>query len=121
MSMRMCSFSSRSRPRTSRNTAPNSYHCNSSQAFELMSNTLRTIALLGETRHAPTMTSQATHLPIRSVDRVDCAAQRRAAHPTVSPQPDAADATQAYSSFFDGILSPCDRPVTLAERRAIKP
>ena len=34
------------------NTAPNSCHCSSSQAFELTSNTLRMIALTVETRTA---------------------------------------------------------------------
>ena len=38
----------------SRNTAPNSHHCISSQEFELMSNTLRTIAL-------PALTSDGDH------------------------------------------------------------
>ncbi len=34
------------------NTAPNSCHCSSSQAFELTSNALRTMALTAETSTA---------------------------------------------------------------------
>ena len=64
MSMRMCSFAISVHDAHIRKTMENRYHCNSSQAFELVSNTLRTVALAAETRTAAT-TSHATHLPIR--------------------------------------------------------
>src|SRR6266702_5150800 len=66
MSMRMCSFTDSVHGEHSRKTALNSTHCSSSQAFEEVSNTFRTLALLAETSTA-TRTSQLTHLPTREL------------------------------------------------------
>ncbi len=49
MSMRMCSLASSVQEAQSRNTMLNSTHCSSSQEFDEMSNTLRTIAFDAET------------------------------------------------------------------------
>src|SRR5690349_19833669 len=52
MSMRMCSLSRNVQDAQSRKTTLNSTHCSSSQAFDDMSNALRTIALIAETTTA---------------------------------------------------------------------
>ena len=62
MSMRMCSFAKSVHDAQMRNTAENRYHCNSSQEFEELEKTLRTMALTVATNTAARM-SQATHLP----------------------------------------------------------
>ena len=66
MSMRMCSLASSVHGEHSRNTALNSTHCSSSQTFDEVSNTLRTVALTAETSTA-TRISHATRLPIQVV------------------------------------------------------
>ena len=48
MSMRMCSLERSVHGEHSRKMAPNRTHCSSSQAFDDMSNTLRTVALVAE-------------------------------------------------------------------------
>src|SRR6266542_3800215 len=48
ISMRMCSLTSSVHGEHSRKTKLNSTHCSSSQAFEEVSNTLRTVALVAE-------------------------------------------------------------------------
>src|SRR5437763_233654 len=63
MSMRMCSLSRSVHDAHRRNTALNNTHCNSSQEFDDMSNTLRTVALTADTTTAARM-AHATHLPI---------------------------------------------------------
>ena len=65
MSMRMCSFAFRVQEAQSMKTAPNRYHCSSSQAFDEVPNTLRMIALMAETSTATTI-AQAVILPMRS-------------------------------------------------------
>ena len=60
MSIRMCSLSCSVHGAQSMNTAPNRYHCNSSQAFDDTPNILRTTALAAETRIATKMAQQAT-------------------------------------------------------------
>ena len=59
MSMRMCSLASKVHGEHSRKTTLNSTHCNSSQALDDVSKTLRTIALTADTITA-TRISQAT-------------------------------------------------------------
>jgi len=66
MSMRMCSLARRVHGEHSKNTIPNSTHCSSSQAFEEVSKSLRTVALTAETITAARM-SQASRLPIQVV------------------------------------------------------
>src|SRR6266480_3239489 len=63
MSMRMCSLSRSVHDAHKRNTALNNTHCSSSQEFDDMSNTLRTVALTADTTTAARM-AHATHLPI---------------------------------------------------------
>ena len=63
MSMRMCSLTASVQGAASRKTTANSHHCSSSQAFELMSNTLRMTALPALITAAATI-SQATQRPI---------------------------------------------------------
>src|SRR5262245_8680037 len=48
MSMRMCSLASNVQGEHSRNTMLNSTHCNSSQEFDDISKTFRTVALIAE-------------------------------------------------------------------------
>src|SRR5262245_65946059 len=52
MSMRMCSLASNVQGEHSRNTMLNSTHCSSSQEFDDVSKTLRTVALAAETIRA---------------------------------------------------------------------
>src|SRR5215207_9528748 len=66
MSMRMCSFSFSVQAAHSMNTAPNRYHCSSSQAFEDVPNALRTTALTAETTTEARI-AQAASLPTRVV------------------------------------------------------
>src|SRR5690606_14089652 len=54
MSMRMCSLAISVHDAQSRNTAANSTHCSSSHAFELVSKTLRMVALVAEMATAAT-------------------------------------------------------------------
>src|SRR6266446_4441404 len=63
MSMRMCSLSRSVHDAHRRNTALNNTHCSSSQEFDDMSNTLRTVALTADTATAARI-AHATHLPI---------------------------------------------------------
>src|SRR5262249_31919104 len=48
MSIRMCSLDSRVKGEHKRNIPPNITHCSSSHAFDEVSNTLRTVALVAE-------------------------------------------------------------------------
>ena len=73
MSMRMCSFDSSVHGAHSRNTTPNSTHCSSSQEFDDVSNSLRTMALTADTMTAARI-SQLSHLADAEIDRVDDAA-----------------------------------------------
>src|SRR5665213_2000320 len=66
MSMRMCSLASRVHGAHSRNTMLNSTHWSSSQEFDEVSKTLRTVALTAETTTAARI-NQATRLPIQVV------------------------------------------------------
>ena len=66
MSMRMCSLRASVHGAASRNTAANSHHCNSSQALELMSKSLRMMALPALMTAATTI-SQATDWPSQRV------------------------------------------------------
>ena len=67
MSIRMCSFARKVQAAQSMKTAPNRYHCSSSQAFEEVPNTLRMIALTAETMMA-TKIAQAAMRPTRSLN-----------------------------------------------------
>ena len=64
MSMRMCSLESSVHGEQSRNTMLNSTHCSSSQEFDDVSKTLRTVALAADTNTAARM-SQDRRLPIQ--------------------------------------------------------
>ena len=64
ISMRMCSFERSVQGEQSRNITPNSTHCSSSQAFEEVSKSFRTVALVAEIR-TTTKISQAMLLPMR--------------------------------------------------------
>ena len=64
MSMRMCSLFNSVHGEHRRKTTENRIHCSSSHLFELVSNTLRTIALPAETNVAARI-AHASHLPIR--------------------------------------------------------
>jgi hypothetical protein len=68
MSMRMCSFAASVHAAQSMNTAPNRYHCSSSQALEEVPNTLRMMALTADTTTATTI-AQAVILPICSFNQ----------------------------------------------------
>src|SRR3954451_7894294 len=67
MSMRICSLSSSVQGEHSRNTMLNSSHCSSSQEFDEVSNTLRTVALTADTITASRI-SQASRLPVQRVN-----------------------------------------------------
>src|SRR5262245_49884817 len=62
MSMRMCSLASNVQGEHSKNTMLNSTHCSSSQEFEDVSKTFRTVALTAETMTAAKI-SHANRLP----------------------------------------------------------
>ena len=66
MSMRMCSLERRVQGEHSKNIAPNRTHCSSSQAFDDMSKTLRTVALTAE-MITTIRISQDNTLPIRKL------------------------------------------------------
>src|SRR5215510_12523427 len=66
MSIRMCSLASNVHGEQSRNTMLNSTHCSSSQEFEDVSKTLRTVALTAETITAASI-SHANRFPIHAV------------------------------------------------------
>src|SRR5665213_3490770 len=67
ISIRMCSLSSSVHGEHSRKTMLNSTHCSSSQEFDEVSKTLRTIALVADTTTA-TRISQARRLPVHLVN-----------------------------------------------------
>src|SRR6516164_2120319 len=66
MSMRMCSLASNVHGEHNRNTTLNNTHCNSSQAFDEVSKTFRTVALAADTITAARI-SQARRRPIQVV------------------------------------------------------
>src|SRR5262249_57811685 len=66
MSMRMCSLDRRVHGEHSRKIIPNSTHCNSSQAFDDVSNSLRTVALVAEMMTTIRISQDST-LPIRKL------------------------------------------------------
>ena len=66
MSMRMCSLASSVQGEHSRNTMLNRIHCSSSQEFDEVSKTLRTVALIAETITAARI-SHARRLPSQMV------------------------------------------------------
>src|ERR1051326_1969509 len=65
ISMRMCSLARRVHGEHSKKTTLNKTHCNSSQEFDEVSKTLRTVALTADTRTAEMM-SQESRLPIHA-------------------------------------------------------
>ena len=67
MSMRMCSLSSSVHGEHSRNTTLNNIHCSSSQEFDEVSNTLRTVALAADTTTA-TRISHESQRPSRALN-----------------------------------------------------
>src|SRR4051812_42585163 len=78
MSMRMCSLDNSVHGEHSRNTMLNNTHCNSSQEFDDVSNTLRTVALAADTNTAARM-SQDRRLPIQVLTASICRLTGRSA------------------------------------------
>ena len=107
MSMRMCSLSSSVQDATSRNTAPNSTHCSSSQEFDEVSNSLRMMALTADTMTAARI-SQAQDFADTETDRVDDAAHtQKRTHLPSPPGGRAVAPPPLMNRFFD--LRSCRR------------
>src|SRR6185437_5746324 len=104
MSMRMCSLARSVHGEHNKNTALNSTHCSSSQAFDEVSKILRTVALTAETITAAKI-SQARRLPIHVL--------------IASMTRDGASNTLSTASRAPTDLSPSGRPTNAVSRTVI--
>jgi hypothetical protein len=119
MSMRMCSLSRSVHDAQSRNTKLNSTHCSSSQAFEDISNVLRTTALIAEMTTASRI-AHAHHLPICTLMASMTLLSLRSARTPNSPLPPAARrAHRPRGGTRQGALTAPRRP-HLSREKALK-